>query len=350
MPLIDENALAKKLKAPLNDHLWLLFGDDDFLKEHYCKKLVDACVNEDLRFFNFHTYNDTETELIDIFADADNLPVMSEKTCLLVRNYPLCDLGDNQRKDFESRLKAVPDTTVMIFYYNTMELFDGKHIVSKWSETVDLFTSLGVAVNLSHRSQNKIAGMLVSRAPSRGTVISEAEAQYLVDTVGDDMQTLFNEFNKLCSYSCGQPITKQMIDEIAVKSIDANVFDISTAILSGKTDKAFAVTKELLRTKTPVQPIIGALAGTFVNLYRYKTAASAGHTYEELAAPFGYKGNYSYSFRQLSPYVSKIPAGSIREAVNILLETDTKTKSMAFDPTTLMSELIARLSQCCKTR
>lgn len=350
MPLIDEDALAKKLKAPISDNIWLIFGDDGYLKDHYCKKLTDACVNADLQVFNFHVYNDNEKELADIFADADNLPVMSDKTCLLVRNYPLCELGKNQLEEFENKLKAVPDTTVLIFFYNTFELFDGKNVVSKWSEAVKILSSLGVAVNLSHRSQNKIARMLVSRAPSRGTVIGEAEAQYLVDTVGDDMQTLLNEFNKLCAYSCGQPVTKQMIDEIAVKSIDANVFDISSAILSGKTDKAFAVTNELLRTKTPVQPIIGALASTFVNLYRYKTASAAGHTYEELAAPFGYKGSYGYSFRQLSPYVAKIPAGGIRDALDVLLEADTKTKSTAFDPATLMSELIARLSQCCKTR
>lgn len=350
MPLIDENALAKKLKAPISDHIWLLCGDDGFLKDHYCGRLIDACVKEDLRVFNFHVYNDDEKELADIFADADNLPVMSEKTCLLVRNYPLCDLGKSQLEEFKNKLKTVPETTVLIFFYNTFELYDGKYVASKWSEAVNILSELGVAVNLSHRSQNKIAKMLVSRAPSRGTTIGEAEAQYLVDTVGDDMQTLLNEFNKLCSYSCGQPVTRQMIDEIAVKSIDANVFDISAAILSGKTDKAFAVTNELLRTKTPVQPIIGALASTFVNLYRYKTASAAGHTYEELAAPFGYKGNYGYSFRQVSPYAAKLPVQCIREALNVLLDADVKTKSMAFEPATLMSELIARLAQCCKTR
>lgn len=348
MSFTDEDGIAKKLKAPVNDNIWLIYGDDGFLKDHYCAKLVDACVSDELKFFNFHTYNDNESSLDDIFAAADNLPVMSDRTCLLVRNYPLCELGKNQLAEFKKKLEQLPETTVIIFFYNTIELTDGRNIVSKWSDAVNLLAGKGIAVNLSHRSQNKIVKTLVSRASSRGTVIGTEEAQYLIAVAGDDMQILLNEFNKVCAFANGKPVTKEMIDQTAVKSIEANVFDISAAILSGNTDKAFAVTAELLRTKTPVQPIIGAIAGTFVNLYRYKTASDARRGVDDFASAFGYKGNYGYTFRQLSPFLRSVSENGLRMALDALLETDVKTKSTAFDPSTLMSELIARLAECCK--
>lgn len=350
MSFIDEEGIAKKLKSGITDNIWLICGDDAFLKDHYCRKLTDACVSENLRFFNFHTYNDDEKTLNDIFETAGNMPVMSDKTCLLIRNFPLCDLGERQLEDFKEKLKNIPDTTVLIFFYNTYELYDGKYVVSKWSETVNIIDSMGIIVNLSHRGQNKMARMLISRAKDRGTSIGEEEADYLIETVGDDMQNLLNEFNKVCAYADSKPVTKEMIDAVAVKSVDANVFDISIAILSGDTDRAFAITNELLRTKTPVQPIIGALAKTFADLYRYKCASAAGKTVDDFAEAFSYKGNYSYSFRQLSSHAARISVKGIRSALDILTENDVKTKSMAFEPAVLMSELISRLAEACRAR
>lgn len=350
MPFLTEDDIAKLLKAPLSDNIWLIYGDDGFLKDHYCNKLISACVNEELKFFNFHTYNDDESSLDEIFADADNLPVMSDKTCLLIKNYPLCDLGEKQLADFAEKLGNIPDTTVMIFFYNTHELIAGKNIVPKWEPAVNIINDRGMAVNLSHRTQNKMAKMLVARAKDRGTSIGEQEASYLIELVGDDMQNLLNEFNKVCSYADGSPVTKEMIDQTAIKTIDANVFDISSSIFSGDTDKAFAVTNELLRIKTPVQPIIGALAKTYTDLYRFKCALKVEKSYEDFAPAMGYKGSYSYSFRQLTRIARSCSMQSVRKALDILLETDVKSKSTAFDPTTLMSELIARLAEATETR
>ena len=350
MRMINEDEMAKKLKAPITDNIWMILGDDDYLKEYYCSRLVSACVSDELQLFNYHVFNDDDSSLEDIFAAANNLPVMSEKTCLLIRNYPLNELGEKQLEAFRQSLRNIPDTTVMIFYHNTQTLFDGKYIVSKWASAVNCIAEKGIIVNLTHRSQNKTVKMLVSKAPSRGTTIGEQEARYLLETVGDDMQTLFNEFNKVCSYSCGKPVTVQMIDEIAVRSVEANVFDISTSLFSGNTDKAFAITNELLRVKTPVQMIIGSMATAFVNMYRYKAAAAAGRSIDELAEPFAYKDSYVYTFRSLARFASDISDGNLRECIAVLSETDVQTKSTAFEPSALMTELIARLAALCKKR
>ncbi len=346
MALLEEDGFAKLLKTDLRDHLFLIFGDDGYLKDYYCGRLVDKTVDESMRLFNHHVYQDDETSLDDIFADADNLPMMAERTCLLVRNYPLDALKKDDLKAFEKRLLDVPETTVLIFFFNTEAVVYNPTKGSKWNAVVKLFIQHGQAVRLEHRSPAKIAAMLVKRAKDRGAEIALPEAQYFVECVGDDMQALLNEFNKLCAFSQGQPITKDMIDATATKSVEASVFDISAAIFSGDTDKAFATANELLRQKTELQSMLGALASAYADIYRYKVALNAGKGYSDFAEALGYKGNQSYRFNKIASFTRKSSIGSIRRAIDVLSEADVRSKSTKADPQILMTETIAKLASC----
>lgn len=343
MPLTDEDIFSKMLKNGIEHNIFLFTGDEDYLKEHYCNQLVSKTVDESLMFFNFHKYEDDETSLEAIFADADNLPVMSDKTCLLIRNYPLDSLGTAAVKEFEKALSEVPETTVMIFYFSSDKLPQGKN--AKWDALEKLFSKYGCTVKIEHRTPAKTAKLLVSRAKDKGTSIDYDTAMYLVNAVGDDLQTVLNEFNKVCAFSCGAPVTKEMIDTTAVKSVEASVFDISTSIFSGDTDKAFRILKELLRQKTAASAIIGALGSAYANAYRLKVALNNDKSVSDFASDYQYKET-KYTFGKIAPFVKKSTLSSIRKALDLLLEADVKSKSSRISEEILLTELISKLASC----
>lgn len=343
MPLIDEDIFAKMLKGSITENIFLITGDDDYLKEHYCNLLTKKTVDESLMFFNFHKYEDDESDLETIFADAENFPVMSEKTCLLVRNFPLDSLGSSQLSDFEQKLKDIPDSTVMVFFYNADKVPSGKN--AKWDNVQKIFEKHGTVIKIEHRTPAKTAKLLVSRAKEKGTSIDYDTAMYLINCVGEDLQIILNEFNKVCAFSCGNPVTAEMIDATCIKSIEASVFDISTSIFSGDTDNAFKILNELLRQKTAASAIIGALGSAYVNAYRLKVSLNADKTVADFAAAFQYKET-KYSFGKIAPFVKKSTLSSIRKALDILSEADIKSKSSRISDEILLTELISKLASC----
>ncbi len=343
MPLIDEDIFAKMIKGDIQGNVFLFAGEDDYLKEHYCNLLTGKIVDESLMFFNFHKYEDDEAELETIFADAENLPLMAERTCLLVRNYPLDSLSAKALGEFEEKLRSIPESTVMVFYYGSETLPSGKN--TKWDAVIKLFERLGTVVKIEHRTQGKTAKLLVSRAKDRGTSIDYDTAMYLVSCVGEDLQTVLNEFNKVCAFSCGEPVTREMIDTTAVKSVEASVFDISTSIFSGDTDKAYKILGELLRQKTPASSIIGALASAYVNAYRLKLSYNSEKQISDFATPFQYKET-KYTFSKIAPFVKKSSVLSLRKALDILSDADVKSKSSRISEDILLTELISKLASC----
>lgn len=343
MSLTDEDLFAKMLKSEINRNIFLFCGDDDYLKEHYCGLLISKTIGNAPEFFNLHKYEDDNTELDEIFADAENLPVMSEKTCLVARNYPLSELSTSAVSEFENNLKSIPETTVLIFWFSAEKIPTGKN--AKWDGIVKLFDKYGVVVKIDHRTTAKTAKLLVSRAKEKGTSIDPETAMYLLDCVGDDLQTVLNEFNKVCAFSEGKPVTKEMIDMTAVKSVEASVFDISESIFSGNTDKAFSVLSELLRQKVPASSVIGALGSAYVNVYRLKVALNAEKTVSDFAGEYQYKET-KYTFNKIAPFARKSSLSSIKKALDILSKADITSKSSKISDEMLLTRLISELASC----
>lgn len=341
MAFTDEDSFSKILKNGTDKNVFLFMGDDDYLKEFYCNSLVNKSVDETCKFFNFHKYEDDEADLEAIFSDADNLPVMSDKTCLLIRNYPLDKLSAKEQTALEENLKNLPETTVMIFYFSASLLPSGKN--TKWDAIAKIFDKYGIVAKIDHRTQGKTAKLLVFRAKERGTSIDYDTAMYLIDCVGDDLQVILNEFNKICAFSCGEPVTKEMIDLTAAKSVEASVFDISTSIFSGNTDNAFRILNELLRQKVSSSAIIGALSTAYVNAYRLKVAYNSDKVPEDFSKEFQYKET-KYTFGKISPFVKKSKISSIRKALDILSDADVRSKSTSTPDDILLTELITNLA------
>lgn len=340
MPIINEERLSKLIKDGAKQNIWFLFGDDTFLKDLYCEKLVKTVVSEGLKTFNFRAFNDDEADITEILASTDILPVMSERTCVLVRNFPLASLRKDELEELEDGLKNMSETTVLIFFYNTINIEYGKKDTPKLTDAVNLFMKYGVCARLDRRTPERTAKLLTTRAKDRGTQISQEDARYLVDTVGGDMQTVQNEFNKLCSFADGKPVTRKMIDTVCTKSIEASVFDIGKSIFSGETDRAYKILNELLRQKTPLQSVLGAMASAFVTAYRYKLALNADRSPAEFKEAFKYNGKLD----EFSRFVRGARLSSLKECVELLLEADIKSKSSSVDAASLLTELTAKLS------
>ena len=83
---------------------------------------------------------------------------------------------------------------------------------------------------------------------------------YLVDTVGDDLLVLMNELTKLAAFAGKEGITREIIDSVAVKSVEASIFDLSAAIIENNADKAFSILSVLKQERVSPQIIIGTLA------------------------------------------------------------------------------------------
>ena len=98
--------------------------------------------------------------------------------------------------------------------------------------------------------------------------IDENTAKYLVECCGSGMQELINELRKVIEYAgAGGTITKESIDKLCIKQIQAIIFDLTDYLGARNVGKALEILKKLEYNKEPVQKILITLYNHLKKIY-----------------------------------------------------------------------------------
>lgn len=338
MAKIGEAQLRQQIKSKEFLNAYLIYGEESYLKEFYVNQLKEKIVDKTFESFNFHFFDSKDTSLDDILKDAQMLPMMSEYNFVLVRDYPV-EKNQSDVKMIEEYLSDAPDTTVIVFWYDALEP-DAKK--AGFKNVLKAFDKAGACVNLEKRSESEVAKLLVNGAKKRGAVLDLNNAKYLISISGNDMKNLLNELDKLALFVNGGEITKEIIDNMATKCLQARIYDLSKFVVSGNFDKAYSVLDTLFSMKEEPIVILSVISSVYVDMYRVKCAKTAGYSYDDVAKHYNYK-NREFALRNATRDCANLSEAQLRDSLDVISNVDIKLKSTAVDKKLLIEELIVKL-------
>ncbi len=343
---LQEKALWQNIKSGNFLPVYLIVGDENYLKQKYANLLADSVVPAGLEAFNVHKLKGEDTTPEEIADCVLALPAMCERTCVLVHDYDFDNAKEDEKEFLISLLSDLPDTCVLIFWQDTKG-FSTKTKLSK--QIMELCTNNGALCNLDKREQGDLARFVVNECKKRDREMSIDAAYYLVSSVGDDMANLLNEIEKLCSFASAG-ITVSDIDAICVKSVEATAFQMIDALLINDFDGAFSALKVLMEQRTEPTMILGALVSTFVDMYRVKLALESGHKLADLKAayPVAYKSDFK--LRNAMNRAKKYSLSSLSLSLEILGRADFKLKSSFDDNQVVLEKLLIELAKARMSR
>ncbi|MDD6604133.1 MAG: DNA polymerase III subunit delta [Eubacteriales bacterium] len=338
MARLKEEEFKQQIKSGNFAGAYLIYGEETYLKELYVKKIKEKIIDPTFEDFNFHEYENRNASILDILQDADMMPMMSQRSMVLVHDFPFDTESDV--KHLLEYLEDVSDTCVLVFKYDSIQV-DTKN-QKKWAKIEKAFAKAGHSVNLEKKSESELARTIVAYAKKRDCIIDTATARYLISVVGSDIKTIFNELEKLCSFSKTGTVTGQDIDSVAVKSLQARVYDLSKFITRGDSDNAYAVLNTLFEMKESPLLILSVISSCFVDMYRAKCANAANVKPNDLNRYFNYKGR-EFVITNAVRDCRNVSVDNLRRSLDVLADTDEKMKSTAISEKLLLEETIAKL-------
>ena len=88
MATIFEDDLKRQIKERDFKSLYFIYGDENYLKQHYVTLITDKAVDKDFKDFNFHNLDGKDVTLNDLADCVSTFPMMGEYTCTLVKDFP----------------------------------------------------------------------------------------------------------------------------------------------------------------------------------------------------------------------------------------------------------------------
>ena len=343
MKPITESELKKQIKDTLAP-VYLLYGTETYLKQHYVNQLVKKAAGED-KSFNFNRF-DGAPDMQALYDAASQFPLLHPTKCVLICDY---DVEKASASELDKLLEIVAepfDTTVLIFWFDTVEINPKK--AAKFKKLAAAAEKRGgCAVELNRKTASELQRMLCSGAARRGCRMEPTTARYLIETCSDDLQTLLAELEKLCAYSQDGAITREIIDKVAVRRVDVSIYNLAKALTGGRMEEAMGILDALFFQRVEPVVILSSLSAPYVDMLRAKAALAAGKKPEEIAADFGYYGtafrlkNAGYTARHMSE-------AQLRESLGVLLEADGMLKGSKTPPRVALEQTLIRLYMIAK--
>lgn len=337
MPRCEERALAADLKQGRIRPIYLFCGEEGYLKRLYTDRIIRQAVT-DLPEFNLHKF-DSAAKMDEVAAALDALPVMSEKSCVVLRDYNFGSLSDADHKQLMERLRDPNEACVLIFYYDSTDVPARS---KKAKEIVDAIDKKGCSVVFERKNERELEDIASRRAAKAQVVLNPNVARRVVARCGTDLENLLTEVDKLCAFVGGRPITDEDVDAVVTRTVEASAFALAGAVCSKRRDEAMAICADLFDMRTEPVMILGALSSVFLDIYRVKMGESEGLRTDQIAEELGY-GKARFRLRNASQNGRNMSRNDAFEALEILRDADLALKSSRADGRVVIERAIVQL-------
>lgn len=340
MPQVTETELKKQLDAESFAPVYFFYGPETYIVSSFVKRFLKKAGAVPFPDFNVQRFDGGEAT-VDAIADAvESLPFMAERKCVTVCDFDVETCSSTEQKKLYELLDRLSETTSLLFYCTGVEV-DIKRS-AKWKKFIAEVAKKGIVTCMERRTQPDLEKLLCAAASKRGCELSRQDAARLIDYAGNDLETLYHEMEKLCSYVESGSITREVIDKLATRNLETTVFMLGKAIVAGNYDKAYQVLDLLFYQNEEPVNVLAALSAVYLDLYRVRAAVQSGFSAQEPAKYFDYKKK-EFRLRNAERDVRPLSLSMLRGSLNVLLETDVALKSARGNRRIMMDEMIARL-------
>ena len=270
MKSIDEDIKNGQFKK-----IYLLYGDEDYLKKQYRDKLLHALVAEGdtMNFAKYDGQNVSVGELIDL---AETLPFFAERRVILVTDSGFFKSSEEQLALYFAEIQ---DTTCMIFVESE---------VDKRSKTYKAAVKAGSAVDFSMPDERMLTSWMMARVKQAGKTMTQEAWTEFFDRTNDSMDHMNLEMEKLLSYVYDKDsISLADVEAICTKQMHSKVFDMISFIASKNLPKVLELYHDMLAAKEPPIRILALIIRQFDQMYLMKDMASQGMNVSTIASKLG---------------------------------------------------------------
>lgn len=270
------NDLEKKLDISDNDIIY--YNIDD----------VDGIINEASTIGMFSLNKFIIINMDSYFKDKKDIPNIN-----LLENY------------FDS----YNSNSYLVFVCNSDSIDSRKKIVN-------LIKKYGIVKKLEV-NDNYLNDYVNNYLKDNGYKINNGDVVYFINRVGNNINNVTNELDKLMLYKINDKIiNRNDIDLLTVENIDDSIYDLVNCILKNDNEKAIKLYNNFINNGMDVNQIVAIIAAQIRLLYQVKRLYNSGKSNDEIAKILEFKSvyrvkyllsdSYYYSESDLVKYLSKL--------------------------------------------
>ena len=291
--------------------IYLLYGEERYLKKQYTDKLKNALTGGDT--LNVHYYEGKDTAIGEIIDLAETMPFLAERRVIFISDSGLFKSGGEALAEY---LASPNETTYFVFTESEID---------KRSKLFKTVSSKGYAVDFSTQDETTLKRWVISLLSRENMQISDKALLLFLTKAGTDMQNIKTESEKLISYCLGRTlITEADVEAICTTRLSDRIFDMVDAATKHNTQQALSLYYDLLALKVSPLQILALLARQYNLLLQTKELKNHGFSDREIASKIGVP---PFAVGKYISQASAFKSSQLREALEKCVQADADIKT-----------------------
>lgn len=334
--------LIKNLKSNNFKRLYYIYGKD-IVSINSIVDIAIKCIVPNGDDFNIYKFDGKNLNLDEFTDVAEACPMFAEYKCILIKDFNCENVPADFLKRLISNLDNIPQSSIIIFYITGVEITTKKNSpTAKNKKLIDYISKNGQVFEAIQKTLPQTIKEIQDICNKNNSPISYANAQLIANKCLCNSLTIQSELKKVIDYSNGREITTQMINDLISNYYDAKSFDFAKAVVSMNGQLSYKLLNELYNLRTEPIAVLSAVATSFIDLYRVKTALLTHKNEYNIINDFNYKGR-EFIIRNYIKDSGKINLKHIRDCINILKKTNLEIISTSTDGKILLEQAVAEM-------
>lgn len=247
------------IKTGQFNHVYLLCGEEDYLRGVYKDKLVKAMTVPDDNM-NFTVFEGKNIEVGKVIDLAQTLPFLAPRRVILIENSGFFKSSQEQLAEY---MKEIPEDTYFIFCEKE---------VDKRSKLYKAVKNEGYISEFGIQDEATLQKWILQLVAKEKKQISRQAMELFLSKTGTDMANIQSEFEKLACYTMDKDaIMPEDVEAICTERVQNRIFDMVEAVAGRRQKQALSLYYDLIALKEPPMRILFMIARHFNLLMQTKS-------------------------------------------------------------------------------
>ncbi len=329
----------KSLNQTINNRnfssLYFFYGEEDYLKEFYCNRIIQTVVDDSLACFNLFHYQNPPTpeELVNAMEQP---PVMADYKVIYLNELDILKCDSAFRETLLKQLEEPAEFLIVLIRETTAD---------KRSRLWNLVQKKGETIECKYPSDGDMRAFINREFQKRGKKISAPLIEKILREQEPKMHSVLNLIETVCAYLQDmETVSEQSLDRFIQKSLETVVFDLSEALVNRKKEEAYTLLNKLKlnQTKNPPQVLFSLLTRHISGLYLTTVGQQEGIPTQEIKKLIG-KNTPDFVISKYLRQAKNIPPRKLETLIAFCSDMDYKLKSGKIsDPYLLIDTLFLK--------
>ncbi|MDE7019064.1 MAG: DNA polymerase III subunit delta [Lachnospiraceae bacterium] len=304
--------LNEEIKSGQLKQVYLLYGEEDYLRKQCRDKLKKALV-EDGDSMNFQYFEGKGINVGEMIDLAETMPFLAQRRVIMIENSGLFKQGGEQLAEY---LKEPCETTFFILT---------EREIDKRSKLFKAVSAKGRTIECKAQDEAVLKRWVLGILKRENKKISERDLDFFLEMTGANMENITKELEKLVCYCMGkEAVTKQEIEEICTRQVNNQIFDMINAVADKRQKVAMGLYYDLLTLKEPPMRILFLIARQFNLLLQVKQLKKKGYPAKAIGENVGLPGFIAGKYVNQA---AKFSTESLKKAVTDCVEAEEAVKT-----------------------